>query len=98
MRDQYDGVYSKPDEKCLVDDPVTLLSTTNSESQSLTNIAFERQDLVSLIMQISNSSAAGPNHFLAILLQKCAVEINLSLQELYIYGKRLYSVQKYLLS
>ena len=68
LREQYDSVYSKADENCLVDDPVTLFSTTNSESPSLTNIDFERQDLVTSIMQISNNSAAGPDNFPAILL------------------------------
>ena len=63
LREQYDIVYSKPDENCLVDDPVT-----NSESPSLTNIDFERRDLVTLIMQISNNSSAGPYNFPEILL------------------------------
>ena len=68
LRQQYDSVYSKPDQNCLVDDPVTLFSTTNSESPSLTYIDFERQDLVTSIMQMSNNSAAGPDNFPAILL------------------------------
>ena len=68
LREQYDSVYSKPYENCLVHDPVTLFSTTNSEFLSITNIDFEGQDLVTSIMQISNNSAASPDNFLAILL------------------------------
>ena len=66
LREQYDSVYSKPDENCLIYDPVTLFSTTNSESPSPTNIDF--QDLVTPIKQISNNSAAGPDNFSRILL------------------------------
>ena len=83
LREQYDSVYSKPDENCLIDDPVTLFSTTNSESPSLTNIDFERQDLVTSIMQISNKSAAGPDNFPAILLKKCSVQLSLPFQILW---------------
>ena len=43
LRDQYDSVYRKHDENCLVDHCITLFSTTDSESPSLTNIDFERQ-------------------------------------------------------
>ena len=68
LREQYDSVYSRPDENCLLDDPVTLFLTTNSKFQSLTNTDFECQDLVKSIMQISNNSAAGPENFPAILL------------------------------
>ena len=68
LREQYDSVYSKPDENCSVDDPVTLFPTTNSESQSPTNIDFERQDLATSIMRISNNSAAGPDNFPSTLL------------------------------
>ena len=63
LREQYDNVYSKPDVNCLVDDPVTLFLRTNSESPSLANNDFERQDLVTSTMQISNNSFAGPDKF-----------------------------------
>ena len=40
LHKQYDSVYSNHDENCLVDDPVTLFSTTNSESSGLKNIDY----------------------------------------------------------
>ena len=55
LREHYDSAYNKPDENCLVDDPVTLFYTTNGKSPSLTNIDFERLDLVASIMQIPNT-------------------------------------------
>ena len=56
LRDQYDSVYSKPDDNCPLENPLTLFSTTKTESPSLTTLNFESQDLVTSIMQISNTT------------------------------------------
>ena len=58
-----------------VDDLLTLFSTTNREFPTLTNIDFERQDLVTSIMQISNNSAAGPDNFPVILLKNAQLKL-----------------------
>ena len=54
LRERYDIVCSKPDENCLVDDPVTLFWTSDSESPCPTNIDYEHQDFVTSIMRMSN--------------------------------------------
>ena len=69
LSEQYNSVFSTPKET--IPEVKEIFSDTHSRDQGLSNIAFDEEDIIEAIDQISLTAAAGPDRFPAILLKMC---------------------------
>ena len=69
LSEQYNSVYSTPKEP--MPDAKEIFSDTLSRNKWLYNIAFDEEDIIEAIDQISPTAAAGPDRFPALLLKMC---------------------------
>ena len=77
LSEQYSSSFSKPDSNYSINDPREFFSNTEGANDiSLTDILFDRETIIKEIHNIKNNSAAGPDHFPAILLRECAEELS----------------------
>ena len=70
LREQYNSVFSKPNENFRVEDPALFFSFEDDD-EILTNISFDKEDIIDQIDSLSSNAAAGPDGVPAILLKKC---------------------------
>ena len=66
---QYSSVFSEPKEE--MEDPEDLFPDGNYSESWIHNVAFDQEDIVNAINEISHTAAAGPDRFPAILLKHC---------------------------
>ena len=66
---QYRSVFSEPKEE--MEDPEVLFPDGNYSESWIHNVAFDQEDIVNAINEISHTAAAGPNKFPVILLKHC---------------------------
>ena len=77
LSEQYSSSFSKPDLNHSIGDPKEFFSSTEDANNILiTNISFTKESIIKEIHNIKNDSAAGPDHFPAILLRECAEELS----------------------
>ena len=76
--DQFNSVFTIPDQSKIVIDPVLLFSVDEKsaiESPHLSSIVFTDEIVLLVIKELSHNSAAGPDGILASLLINCAAEL-----------------------
>lgn len=71
---QYSSVYSPTDPQNKIDDPQAFFNL-DTDLESLQDIHFTEDMIEEEIGTIRNNSAAGPDHFPALLLKKCKKEL-----------------------
>ena len=69
LANQYEKAFSEPNQQ--MEDPAELFANNPTTGHHLHNIYFDEDDIVDAIGEISQTSAAGPDRFPAILLKKC---------------------------
>lgn len=80
---QYESAFSTPRKKHVIDSPEDFFRQIPDCTSQLTDIPLNRRDIEEAINEISNNSAAGPDHFPAVLLRHCATELSVPLLSLY---------------
>ena len=72
---QYSSVYSPCDPNNTIDDPLAFFNLDSAELPKLQDITFSEERIEEEIGSLRNNSAAGPDHFPALLLKKCKKEL-----------------------
>ena len=73
---QYDSVFSNPKPDKKVDAPTDFFRQDSDYTAKLTDINLSRGNIEDAIKELSTNSAAGPDHFPAILLKNCAKQLS----------------------
>ena len=86
--EQFNSAFSIPLSNKVVTDPVSFFAVSNAcykkSEVLLTSINFSEQLIIDAISEISASSAPGPDGILASFWKKCAIELAVPLQMLFI--------------
>ena len=86
LKDQYDSVFAAPRPQWKVDslqDHFKVDSQATDSSDILQDIVFTVQDIEKACLQLSSSSAAGPDGVPSILLKTCRKQLSLPLYHLW---------------
>lgn len=83
LQAQYSSVFSIPAREKIIHSPVDFFQTQDNTASVLADITITVKDVMDAIKQISSNAAAGPDHFPALLLRKCAAELSVPLHILY---------------
>ena len=73
---QYKSVFSDPVIDKRINSPVDFFCQNTDCTSKLTDINFSRYDIEEATKEVATNSAAGPDHFPAILLKSCAKELS----------------------
>ena len=88
LLEQFNSAFSIPLSDKLVTDPVSFFVVSNAcykkSEVLLTSINFSKQMIIDAISEISASSAPGPDGIQAYFWKKCAIELAVPLQILFI--------------
>ena len=77
LLEQYSSTFSVPDRNFSISNPRDFFSENEvSNSPSLSDFSFSREEIITEIGNIKTDSAAGPDCFPAALLKECAVQLS----------------------
>ena len=77
LSEQYSSTFSIPHKEYHIDDTREFFSTDEiPSSPTLIDFSFTKEDIINEISNIKSDSAAGPDHFPALLLKECAVQLS----------------------
>ena len=74
LAEQYCSVFSEPKEAMPTCDEIFSNEATNSPQ--LLDIEFTETDIMKAISEVSNTAAAGPDRYPALLLKNCKAEVS----------------------
>ena len=70
LKEQYNSVFSKPNESFRVENPEEFFAFDDND-ELLTDISFDREDIIDQLDNLSATAAAGPDGIPANHLKKC---------------------------
>ena len=76
LSEQYSSSFSTPNSNFSIGDSREFFRLNEDHHPQLTDIYFTKEDIEEEINNIKSDSAAGPDHFPAILLKECAGELS----------------------
>ena len=70
----------------IINSPMDFFHEGTDCTSKLTNVTLNRDNIEEAIKDMATNSSPGPDHFPAVLLKRCAKELNVSLLSLYIFS------------
>ena len=83
LQQQYESVFAAPRPEWKVDSLEDHFKDVGSISDSISDISFSKTDIEKACLQLSSSSAAGPDGVPAVLLKTCRRQLSLPLYHLW---------------